>query len=103
MPGSGDSSGRYVQQLDRDGPFNLVAESLFVRHDQYGYVLFGVGRAISSSRDQPTQSTVYDWCEIYISDALCGILLYDQAVRARQQAEEADRLKSRFLSMVTTS
>lgn len=89
------------RQLDRDGPYNLVAESLFVRHDQYGYVLFGVGPQDILFEDQPTQSTVYDLVRSYISDALCGILLYDQAVRARQQAEEADRLKSRFLSMVS--
>ncbi len=89
------------QQLDQAGPFNLVAESLFVRDDQYGYALFGVGPRDILFEDQPTQSTVYDLVRSYISDALCGILLYDQAVRARQQAEEADRLKSRFLSMVS--
>ncbi len=61
--------------------------------DQYGYVLFGVRPRDILFEDQPTQSTVYDLVRSYISDALCGILLYDQAVRARQQAEEADRLK----------
>ena len=78
-----------------------MAESLFVRHDQFGFILFGVGPRDILFEDQPAQSTVYDLLRSYVSDALCGILLYDQAVRARQQAEEADRLKSRFLSMVS--
>ncbi|MCU0522022.1 MAG: substrate-binding domain-containing protein [Anaerolineae bacterium] len=90
-----------LRQLDRDGPFVLVAESLFARHDAYGYVLFGVGPRDILFEDQPAESTVYDLLRSYISDALCGILLYDQAVRARQRAEEADLLKSRFLSMVS--
>lgn len=82
-------------------PYNVIVEPLFVRSDQYGFLLLEVGPQDILFEDQPVEGTVYDLLRGYVSDALCGISLYDEAVRARQQAEEADRLKSRFLSMVS--
>lgn len=82
-------------------PFSLVIEPLYTRRKQFGFIVFMAGPRDILFEDQPEDSTIYDMLRSYISDALHGILLYDEAVRARQQAEEADRLKSRFLSMVS--
>ena len=90
-----------LTDLEREEPYNLIAASLYVRAEQFGFVVFGVGPRAIVFEDQPPESTVYDLLRSYISDALFGILLYDEAVRARQRAEEADRLKSRFLSTVS--
>ncbi len=85
----------------RDEIESLIVEPLYVRDRQFGFVLFQSGPQDIIFEDQPSEGTVYDLLRGYISDALHGILLYDEAVHARQQAEEADRLKSRFLSMVS--
>lgn len=80
---------------------NLVVEPLFVRGKQFGFVCFQVSAGGILFEDQPAEATVYDLLRGYICDALHGIFLYEEARRARQQAEEADQLKSRFLSMVS--
>jgi len=87
--------------LAAEAPYHLVAEPLFVRDKQFGFLLMTVGSRDLIFENQPDDATVYDALRNYISDALRGILLYEQAQQARQQAEEADRLKSRFLSMVS--
>jgi len=93
--------GEILSRLASDGPYRLVAEPLFVRDKQFGFLLMAVGPRDLIFENQPDDATVYDALRNYISDALHGILLYEQAQHARQQAEEADRLKSRFLSMVS--
>ena len=90
-----------LSRLASEAPYHLVAEPLFVRDKQFGFLLMTVGPRALILENQPDDATVYDALRNYISDALHGILLYEQAQHARQQAEEADRLKSRFLSMVS--
>jgi signal transduction histidine kinase/AraC-like DNA-binding protein len=78
-----------------------VVEPLYIRDQQFGFILVKAGPRELLFEDQPDSGSVYDLLRGYVSDALYGILLYEDALRARQQAEEADRLKSRFLSMVS--
>lgn len=87
-----------------DGPCearSYVVQPLYVRDRQYGFIMIQVGPRDLLFENQPGSGNVYDLLSGYVSDALHGILLYEDALRARQQAEEADRLKSRFLSMVS--
>jgi len=79
--------------------FSYVLEPLYFREDQIGFVLFEAG---------PREEIVYDILAQQIRSALKGALLtthnaelYQQAVHARQAAEEANRLKGRFLSTVS--
>jgi signal transduction histidine kinase/DNA-binding LacI/PurR family transcriptional regulator/AraC-like DNA-binding protein len=97
-----------LMQPDRgdrvDGPgeaSSYVVQPLYVRDRQFGFIMVQVGPRDLLFEDQPGSGNVYDLLSGYVSDALHGILLYEDALRARQQAEEADRLKSRFLSMVS--
>jgi signal transduction histidine kinase/DNA-binding LacI/PurR family transcriptional regulator/AraC-like DNA-binding protein/ActR/RegA family two-component response regulator len=93
------------RQLVPDGllpsgrPYSAVVEALHFHDEQLGFVVFEVG-----TRD----GRVYDLLSEQISSALKSTLLlvknvqlYHQALEAQQEAEEADRLKSRFLSMVS--
>lgn len=77
----------------------LMVESLYFGDQQLGFVVFEVG---------PRDGHVYSALRGQISSALRGALLveanrelYNEAVQARQAAEEADRLKGSFLSMVS--
>ena len=90
-----------LAELRQDTLHNLVIAPLFVRRQQFGFIVFQTGPRDILFEDQTADSTAYDLLRGYISDALYGILLYDKTLRARQQAEDADRLKSRFLSMVS--
>jgi signal transduction histidine kinase/AraC-like DNA-binding protein len=92
--------------LPVDRRFSLVVEPLYFRNDQLGFVLF---EADSHQED------VYEILRGQISGALkrtrlaeYNIELYNDALQARQVAEEgrqlaeqADLLKSRFLAMVS--
>lgn len=82
-----------------DRPFVMLVEPLFFAEEQLGFVLFEVG---------PKEGNIYSTLRGQISSALKGALLatynielYDAALQARKGAEEANRLKSRFLSMVS--
>lgn len=70
-------------------PFNLVILPL-QEEDVYGFVAFEFGAL------EPCAIIVRQ-----LSAALRGIRLYREAVHAKLIAEEANRLKSRFLSMVS--
>ena len=77
----------------------LMVESLYFDDEQLGIIVFEVG---------PRDGYVYSALRSLISNALIGAELmkayrdmYDQAVAARQVAEEANRLKGSFLSMVS--
>jgi len=86
--------------------YNLVVEPLYFRNDHLGFVLFE-----ADSR----QEEMYEALRGQISGALKrtglaerNIVLYNEAVQARQVAEygrqlaeQADSLKSRFLAMVS--
>jgi len=79
--------------------YDLVALPLYFQDEQLGLVVLELG---------PPDGNVYEALRMQISSALKGaflaarnVELYREAVAARQVAEEADRLKSRFLSTVS--
>ncbi len=79
--------------------FSYVLEPLYFREEQIGFVLFEAG---------PGEEIVYDILAQQIRSTLKGALLtthnaelYQEAVHAWQAAEEANRLKGRFLSTVS--
>ena len=85
--------------LEIDRQYNLVVEPLFFREDQLGYAVFEA---------DPREEAIYEILGGQISAALKrvtlterNIRLFNEAVEARQAAEQANLLKSRFLSMVS--
>jgi signal transduction histidine kinase/DNA-binding LacI/PurR family transcriptional regulator/CheY-like chemotaxis protein len=85
--------------LPDDRAYSLVVEPLYFREDQLGFVLFEA---------DPAEEETYEILRDQISGALKRAILterntrlYNEAVDARKVAEEADLLKSRFLSMVS--
>jgi signal transduction histidine kinase/DNA-binding LacI/PurR family transcriptional regulator/AraC-like DNA-binding protein len=85
--------------LDTEKPQNLVMVPLYYRDEQLGFILID-GKNFQGSSHQVL-------CE-QISSALKSVLLieqnlqlYHQALEAQHLAEEANLLKSRFLSMVS--
>ena len=79
--------------------YSLVVLPLFFRGEQLGLLALEMG---------PREGNVYEALRGQISSALKGAMLatrnvdlYNEALRAWQVAEEANRLKSRFLSMVS--
>ena len=73
-------------------PAVLVVLPLFHREEQMGMVVMEVG---------PRYGGLYEAVREQISSALKRIQLHDRVVDARRQAEEANALKTRFLSTVT--
>ncbi len=71
-------------------PFNLVLLPLHIQEGLSGFV------ALDASNLQPSAYVVRQ-----LAAALRGVQLYREAVEARRMAEEANRLKSRFLSIVS--
>jgi signal transduction histidine kinase/DNA-binding LacI/PurR family transcriptional regulator/DNA-binding response OmpR family regulator len=85
--------------LPEERQYSLVVEPLYFREDQLGFVLFEA---------EPREEEIYAVLQEQISGALKRTLLiernlrlYVEAVEARQAAENANLLKSRFLSMVS--
>jgi signal transduction histidine kinase/DNA-binding LacI/PurR family transcriptional regulator/DNA-binding response OmpR family regulator len=85
--------------LPTDRQYSLVVEPLFFREDQLGYTVFEA---------DPREEAIYEILGGQISAALKrailaerNIRLFNEAVEARQAAEQANLLKSRFLSMVS--
>jgi signal transduction histidine kinase/DNA-binding LacI/PurR family transcriptional regulator/DNA-binding response OmpR family regulator len=75
-----------------DYPAALVVLPLFYQEEQLGFVVFETG---------PRYGGLYEALREQISSALKRIRLHQKMLEARRVAEEADRLKSRFLSLVT--
>jgi signal transduction histidine kinase/DNA-binding LacI/PurR family transcriptional regulator/AraC-like DNA-binding protein len=71
---------------------SLVVEPLFFREDQIGYIVFEIG---------PRDSSIYEVLRGYISSALKGALLVQEAQQARRTAEKADQIKTRLLANVS--
>ena len=78
---------------------SLVVEPLYFREDQLGYAIFEA---------DPQQEAIYEILGGQISASFKrtllterNIRLFDEAVEARNAAEQANLLKSRFLSMVS--
>jgi signal transduction histidine kinase/DNA-binding LacI/PurR family transcriptional regulator/DNA-binding response OmpR family regulator len=85
--------------LHQDQQYSLVVEPLYFRDEQLGFILFEAN---------PSEDEIYEILRGQVSGALKrailterNIRLYNEAVQARRSAEEADRLKSLFLSMVS--
>jgi len=85
--------------LSVDHPYSLVVELLYFQDEVMGLVALEVG---------PREGSVYDMLRGQISSALKGAQLfvqntqlYEEAKQAQKNAEEADRLKSRFLASVS--
>ena len=73
-----------------DNPFCLALLPLFIQDGVSGFVAFDTGN-LELCADIVRQ----------LAAALRGVRLYREAVEGRRLAEEANRLKSRFLSMVS--
>ena len=73
-----------------------LVESLQQREEQLGYLLFK-----TDPPADPAECDVYQALRIQLSGALKGVRLRQKLQDARRQAEEANHLKSRFLSMVS--
>lgn len=71
-------------------PFSLALLPLLIGENLFGFVAFDAGN-LGPCADIVRQ----------LSAALRGVWLYREAVEGRRLAEEANRLKSRFLSMVS--
>ncbi|MGQ9494491.1 MAG: substrate-binding domain-containing protein [Anaerolineae bacterium] len=93
-----------ARQLVPDGllpkaEYTLVVEPLYFQDKQLGFVVFEA---------EPGRGLEYDVLSQQISSALAAVLLlieraqlYQQAVQAQKEAEKANDLKSRFLSVVS--
>ncbi|OKK06566.1 hypothetical protein AMK26_11210 [Streptomyces sp. CB03234] len=81
-----------------DHRFTLVAEPLHIGDEQLGFALFDA----SPGREGAAQrGPVYRALGDQISAALKGIRLFDEVRRARDAAEQANRLKTRLLDNAT--
>jgi len=85
--------------LAPDRQHSLVVEPIFFREDQLGYAVFEA---------DPYKEAIYEILGGQISASLKrtilterNIRLFDEALEARKTAEQANLLKSRFLSMVS--
>ncbi len=87
------------ERLPRDRRFDLVVAPLYFQREPLGLLALEMG---------PHQGIIYEALRGQLSGALQGALLaarnielYDEAVNARQAAENANELKSLFLSTVS--
>ena len=90
--------------------YNFLVEGLFLKSEFLGFIIFETG-----SQDWGRESGIFDALQMQISSAMKAVLLHQEAIQAkkeaeagwrlaeerRQTAEEANQLKSRFLSMVS--
>jgi signal transduction histidine kinase/CheY-like chemotaxis protein len=74
----------------------VVIEALQQRDEQIGYLLIK-----TDPPADPAECDVYQALRIQLSGSLLGVRLRQKLQDARRQAEEANHLKSRFLSMVS--
>ncbi|MET9801219.1 substrate-binding domain-containing protein [Streptomyces sp. NPDC006368] len=80
-----------------DRRFTLVAEPLHIGDERLGYVLFDASPGHGAAQRGPLYRALGD----QISAALKGIRLFDEVRRARDAAEQANRLKTRLLDNAT--
>ena len=76
--------------------FSMVLESLHFREEQIGYIIFE-----TEPPETALEGVIYEMLQTQLSSAIKGIRLRQQLQNALQKAEEANQLKSRFLSMVS--
>jgi signal transduction histidine kinase/DNA-binding LacI/PurR family transcriptional regulator/CheY-like chemotaxis protein len=77
-------------------PLSLAIEALHFGEEQLGFVVFEV-----DPRQGFELGTIYEALRSQISSALMSVRLYEEVERARKEAETANELKSRFLSVVS--
>jgi len=82
--------------LPQTQPYNLVVEALHLRDEQIGYLVFK-----TEPPEDASECDVFQALRVQISSALKGVSLRRELHEALQEAEEANVLKSRFLSMVS--
>jgi signal transduction histidine kinase/DNA-binding LacI/PurR family transcriptional regulator/DNA-binding response OmpR family regulator len=82
--------------LCQSGPCCLVVEALNIREEQLGYMVFR-----NSPPPDAYNCEIYQALHIQLSNAIKEVRLRQKLQDALQQAEEANLLKSRFLSMVS--
>jgi signal transduction histidine kinase/DNA-binding LacI/PurR family transcriptional regulator/AraC-like DNA-binding protein/ActR/RegA family two-component response regulator len=80
------------EYLPRIRRYDLVVEPLHFRDRQIGYAILEIG---------PRIGAVYEELRGFISSALEGAILLDEARQARRAAEKADLIKSRLLANVS--
>lgn len=92
--------------LPRDRRYSLVVEPLYFREDQLGYLLFEADPAREEEYEALSRQLSSTLKRVRLAER--NIELYNEAVQARQVAEEgrrlaeeADSLKSRFLATVS--
>jgi signal transduction histidine kinase/AraC-like DNA-binding protein len=73
-------------------PFSLVAAPLSFEETLLGTVVLGVG---------PEEGRFYDELQTELSSVLRAYYLYEEALRARAAAEQADQLKTRLMANVS--
>ena len=77
-------------------PYNLVVEALHLRDEQIGYLVFK-----AEPPANPSECDVFQALRVQISSALKGVGLRQKLNEALHAAEDANVMKSRFLSMVS--
>lgn len=75
-----------------DRRYSFIVEPLYFQMEPIGYMVFEVG---------PKDGEVYEVLRGYISSALKGALLFNEAHEARRKAERADDTKTRLLANVS--
>ncbi len=100
LPADGErfESPRLLPQnwLSSQQTHNLLIEALHLRDEQIGYTIFVTDPPADSS-----ECVIFQALRIQLSSALKGVRLRQNLQEALKQAEEANHLKSRFLSMVS--
>ena len=82
--------------LPSNQAYNLVVEALTMRDEPMGYLVF-----VTDPPADASACEIFQALRIQLSSALTGVRLRQNLQDALRQAEEANRLKSRFLSMVS--
>lgn len=83
--------------LPRDRRHTLICEPLHIGDERLGFAVFDTGTGGGSAR----RGALYRALGDQISAALKGIRLFDEVRRARDAAQQADRLKTRLLDNAT--
>jgi signal transduction histidine kinase/DNA-binding LacI/PurR family transcriptional regulator/DNA-binding response OmpR family regulator len=82
--------------LSNNEPYSLVVEALHYKEEQLGYMVIQTAPPPDAS-----QCDIYQALRIQLSNAIKEVRLRQKLQDALQRAEEANLLKSRFLSMVS--
>ncbi|MGE5224016.1 MAG: ATP-binding protein [Omnitrophica WOR_2 bacterium] len=82
--------------LEARQPYSLVVEALHSNNEKIGFVVLESDPPVNAS-----DCDIYQALRIQLSSAVKGVRLRQTLREALKQAEEANQLKSRFLSMVS--